>query len=87
MEEMLEVFEKEEEIKVEGKVGKNPNASFQEWIDKLPEGIDLRDVDIFLGSDGFYHWRIVRDPKNISDFQERQEQDKYLEEKRKWTGV
>ncbi|KKS82729.1 MAG: hypothetical protein UV58_C0006G0028 [Candidatus Wolfebacteria bacterium GW2011_GWC1_43_10] len=81
----LEGVKKREIHEREGTVGKDPNLPPQEWTKRPPVGCDVKDIDIFLGEDGLYHWRFVRDPKKITGTKERKEHDDYEKEKKLWT--
>ncbi|MFH0852097.1 MAG: hypothetical protein V1845_00600 [bacterium] len=76
--------EKEEPKKIaEGAIGKYDDN----WQDKLPLGIKKEEVDLFLGSDGLWHWHLK--PEFIEgeeDKEDKEEREKYEEEKEKWSG-
>ena len=74
MENQNRSFKKENQI-AEGFIGQ-----YKEDIqDKLPSGITKEMVELFLGSDGLWHWHLK--PEFIGDEEEKRE---YEDEKVKW---
>ena len=78
-----------EEIKIEGQNNEKeePKQMLEgiigkiqdNWQKNLPPEIEEDMVDVFLGSDGLYHWHLK--PEFIKDEQERK---KYKAEKNMW---
>ncbi|NCO15128.1 hypothetical protein COW77_00360 [Candidatus Wolfebacteria bacterium CG18_big_fil_WC_8_21_14_2_50_39_7] len=66
--------EKPEEQTIEGFIGE-----YQDWQKKLPPNIKPEMVDLFLGSDGLWHWHLR--PEYIQDEQERK---KYEMKRSQW---
>lgn len=80
MEKEKNLQEKESKTQEEKQVCEGLIGKYQEgWQKRLPAGIKPDDVDLFLGSDGLWHWHLK--PDLINDEKERE---RYKTERKRW---